>query len=252
MNYRTEVINDLTCHILDELPAGQSPRNIVVLCHGYGASGTDLVPLGQMLLRHPKMASTVQLLFPEAPLSLEELGMPDGRAWWPLDMYRLQKAVALGTFRDLRNDCPPQLPAAREKLRGLVEQWSLRSSIPLDRFVLGGFSQGAMLATDVTLQFDSNTAGLVVLSGTLLNEKVWQDRAGHHAALRVFQSHGTDDQILPFDAAGSLRDMLNQSGVVVDFMPFNGGHEIPFPVLNRFGTFLQEVFDDGVDDGTNA
>ena len=245
MNFRTEIINGLTCHIADGLAEGVRPRSVVVLCHGYGAPGTDLVPLGQMLLRQPKVSATVQFLFPEAPLSLEELGMPDGRAWWPLDMRRLQMAAALGTFRDLRKDCPPELPVAREMLLGLLGQWSERTSVPLTSFLLGGFSQGSMLATDVTLHLDRNPAGLVVLSGTLLNEDVWRERAKHHKTLRVLQSHGTNDPILPFAAASWLRDMLNQSGADVEFLPFAGGHEIPHAVLDRFGTFLRETIGDG-------
>lgn len=245
MSFSTDSICGLNCHVVDGLVQGTSPRCVVVLCHGYGAPGTDLVPLGQMLLRHPKIAASVQFLFPEAPLSLAEMGMPDGRAWWPIDMLRLQMAAALGTFRELRKDCPPELPAARESLKGLIQNWSERTGVPLNRFVLGGFSQGSMLATDVTLQLDENPAGLVVLSGTLLNEDVWRERASHHKLLRVLQSHGTEDPILPFSAAGSLRDMLNHAGADVEFLQFAGGHEIPHTVLDRFGTFLREVMGDG-------
>lgn len=240
MKMTTEQVNGLTCHVADRLEQGAKPDAVVILCHGYGATGTDLVPIGQMLLRHPKLAST-QFLFPEAPLSLEELGMPDGRAWWPIDMRRLQMAVALGTFRDLRNDNPPHLVTAREMLLGLIRQWRERTGLPVSRFVLGGFSQGSMLATDVTLQLEENPAGLVVLSGTLLNEDVWRERSVHHKLLRVFQSHGSNDPILPFAAAGWLRDLLNHAGADVEFLPFSGGHEIPLEVIQSAATFLSDV-----------
>ena len=245
MKLRTEIINGLTCHIADGLAEGVLPHAVVVLCHGFGAPGTDLVPLGQMLLRQPKMAATVQFLFPEAPLSLEAMGMPDGRAWWPIDMRKLQMAAALGTFRDLSKDCPAELPRARELLLGLIQTWTERSGVPLSHFVLGGFSQGSMLATDVTLQLDENPAGLVILSGTLLNADVWRERAPRHKTLRVLQSHGSNDPILPFAAAGALRDLLNNAGADVEFLPFSGGHEIPYTVLDRFGTFLREAIGDG-------
>ena len=245
MKLQTEILNGLTCHIADGLAEGVKPRCVVVLCHGYGAPGTDLVGLSQMLLRQPRMSAAVQFLFPEAPLSLEALGMPDGRAWWPIDMRRLQMAVALGTFHELRKDCPQELPAAREMLLGLIREWSQRSGVPLEHFILGGFSQGSMLATDVTLQLDKNPAGLVILSGTLMNEDVWRDRATHHKALRVLQSHGTTDPLLPFAAAGWIRDLLKQAGADVEFLPFAGGHEIPHNVLDRFGTFVREIVGDG-------
>lgn len=245
MKLSTETISGLTCHIADALPEGTQPRMVVILCHGYGAPGTDLVPIGQLLLRQPKLSTTVQFLFPEAPMSLEELGMPDGRAWWPIDMRRLQMAAALGKFRDLSKDCPPELMTARQKLLDLIHAWSKRSEVPLNHFILGGFSQGSMLATDVTLQLDQNPAGLVVLSGTLLNEDVWRERAPHHKTLRVFQSHGTHDPILPFAASVWLRDLLNQAGADVEFIEFTGGHEIPYEVLGQLGSFLREAVGDG-------
>jgi len=245
MNLSTETISGLTCHIADGLAPRAAPRIVVVLCHGYGAPGTDLVPLGQMLLRQPKMAGSVQFLFPEAPLSLEDIGLYDGRAWWNLDMRRLQMAAALGTFRELSRDVPDELPAARQKLMGLIEEWSKRTGTPINRFVLGGFSQGSMLATDVTLQLDENPAGLVILSGSLINEDVWRDRATHHKTLRVLQSHGTQDPVLPINSAGWLRDLLNHAGADVEFLQFSGGHEIPHAVLDRFGTFLRELIGDG-------
>lgn len=154
-------------------------------------------------------------------------------------------AVATGTFRELRSECPPQLPSSREKLTGLIQQWSERSGVPISRFVLGGFSQGAMLTTDVTLHLDENPAGLVLLSGTVQNEAAWKERAPKHKMLRVFQSHGTDDPILPFMAAGWLRDLLNQGGADVEFVQFPGGHEIPFEVLTRLGAFLRDANGDG-------
>ena len=241
MPLRIEAIGGLNCHILDDLPAGTPPQSIVVLCHGFGASGTDLVPLGEMFLRESQISGTVQFLFPEAQLSMEEYGMSDGRAWWPIDMHRLQMAAALGTIRDLRQDCPAELPVARQLLQGLIQEWSARTGVPLSRFVLGGFSQGSMLATDVTLQLDENPAGLVILSGTLLNEDVWRKQSVHHKKLRVFQSHGTHDPILPFAAAGWLRDLLIEAGADVEFLSFSGGHEIPFSVLNRLSRFLKEM-----------
>ena len=75
--------------------------------------GTDLVPLATMLPRFaPELQQRARFLFPEAPLDLAELGMPDGRAWWHLDIFQLQEAVATGRYRDMPNASPEGLPAA--------------------------------------------------------------------------------------------------------------------------------------------
>lgn len=242
MNARTETLGRLTCRVIDSLPAGKSPEFVVVLCHGYGAPGTDLVPFGPELLEHsPALAERVQFLFPEAPLDLGDLGMPGGRAWWHLDMWKLQNAVATGAIRDLREEQPEGLEFARQRLLAVIAEWSERTGVPLSRFVLGGFSQGSMLATDVTLHLDQNPAGLIVLSGTLLNEAVWRNLAPRRANLPVLQSHGTDDPILPYVCAELLCEMLSEAGAKIEFVPFRGGHAIPMVVFDKVASTLERV-----------
>ncbi len=240
MNAQTLTLGRLTCRVIDALPSGTPPESVVVLCHGYGAPGTDLVPFAPELLDHsPALAGRVQFLFPEAPLDLDEIGMPGGRAWWHLDMRRLQLAAMSGQIRDLCADRPEGLISSRERLLESIGLWSERVGVPVSRFVLGGFSQGSMLATDVALHLDENPAGLIVLSGTLLNEAEWRERAPRRKGLRVLQSHGDDDPLLPFAGAEALRDMLNEAGAVVEFVPFPGGHGIPAPVFDAVATTLE-------------
>ena len=66
-----------------ELGRGDGPA--ILLCHGYGAPGDDLVPLGRVI----DAGSGVRWFFPEAPLEVD-LGFGRPRAWWPIDMMRMQ------------------------------------------------------------------------------------------------------------------------------------------------------------------
>ena len=242
MNIQTLTIGQLNCRVIDDLPVGKPPEYIVVLCHGYGAPGTDLVPFGPELLEHsPGLAARIQFLFPEAPLDLEKLGMPGGRAWWHLNMWKLQRAVTTGEIRDLREEQPDGLEFTRQRLLALIAEWSERSGVPVSRFILGGFSQGAMLATDATLHLDENPAGLIVLSGTLLNEAKWRKLAPRHSGLSVLQSHGTDDPILPYMCAELLRDMLVEAGAKLEFVSFRGGHAIPMEVFDKVASTLEQL-----------
>jgi phospholipase/carboxylesterase len=242
MNIETVEVGGLSCCVVDALPAGVAPQMVVVLCHGFGASGTDLVPFGPELIESsPTLAERVQFVFPAAPLDLAEFGMPGGRAWWLLDMAKLQRAMTTGEFRDLRAEHPEGLDFARERLLAVIAEWSERTGVPLSRFVLGGFSQGSMLATETTLHLNENPAGLIVLSGTLLNEAVWRERVSLRAGLTVLQSHGQSDPILPFIAAEWLRDMLTDAGASVEFLPFRGGHAIPMPVIERVLALLERL-----------
>lgn len=243
MNIQT--LGKLTCRVVDQLGAGEKPEVVAVLCHGYGAPGTDLVPIAAELLHEFKdLAGRVRFLFPEAPLALDDVGMSGGRAWWPIDLVRLQLAAASGQFRNLSQDRPAGLVACRDMLVQTLHIASEQSGLPLSRFVIGGFSQGAMLATDVCLSLEENVGALVPLSGTLLNEAEWKQRMPIHAGLRVLQSHGVQDPLLPFSAAESLRDLLRESGAEVEFIRFNGGHQIPFEVLQKLGSLLESIAED--------
>lgn len=237
-----ESIGGLTCRIIDALPDGASPRLIVILCHGFGAPGTDLVPFGPELLDHsPALADRIQFVFPEAPIDLGDFGMSGGRAWWHLNMWKLQNAIANGEFRDLREEHPDGLDYARERLLSVVSTLCERTGVSTSQIVLGGFSQGAMLATETTLHLEGNPAALIILSGTLLNEKIWRSKVARRSGLTVLQSHGTSDPILPYLAAEWLRDMLTDANLKVEFVPFQGGHAIPMPVIDRMVALLERL-----------
>lgn len=218
---------------------GQTPDLVCILCHGFGAPGDDLVPLGIEILNHaPALHNRIQFVFPAAPLSLAAQGLPDGRAWWQIDMLELQRAVEWGELRDLRESTPAGLNEARLALQGVVTQLSAELGLSTSRMVVGGFSQGSMLATDLTLHLTEKPAGLIVYSGTLLNAAVWRSMADSCRGLRVVQSHGRSDPLLPFTLAEELRDMFLQVGADVEFHAFAGMHTIPQVAFNATVRFL--------------
>ncbi|REJ76521.1 MAG: phospholipase [Planctomycetota bacterium] len=234
----------LECNIVDREGARESPAVVAVFCHGFGAPGEDLVPVVGELGRHlGASADRVRFVFPAAPLRLDSEGIPGGRAWWPLDMARMQAAIEGGEFRDLRKDCPPQLADARRMLNELLSEIREETGLPMSRFVIGGFSQGSMLATDVALRADEAPGGVVVWSGTLLCEDEWRDAAPRRSGLPVVQSHGRSDPLLPFEAAEWLRDVLTGAGLEVQFLPFAGMHQIPAEALQAASRLIERVLD---------
>lgn len=239
MNVQETTLGGLTCQIIDRLPDGQSPRLVTVLCHGFGASGDDLVPFGAELFNlNPELSNKVRFIFPAAPHSLDQFGMFGARAWWPLDIAKLNAAIASGEFRDLRNDLPDELPQSRQMLIDLIDEVIAETGVPISRIVLGGFSQGSMLATDVALRLPETPAALCIWSGTLLCEEVWKELAAKRGALTVLQSHGRQDPLLPFKAAIWLRDMMIESGFDVDFIEFDGVHTIPIEAMHGLAALL--------------
>jgi phospholipase/carboxylesterase len=208
---------------------------LVVLLHGFGAPGDDLVALHRVL----DVPRETRFAFPHALLSLGAYGMGEARAWWEIDMVALEAALASGNIRDLSREEPVGLDLARAHVIAVID--ALRAELSPSHLVLGGFSQGAMLATDVALRTDQKLDGLALLSGTLLAEDVWLPRMVTRRGLPALVSHGTHDPILPFALAERLAAELTKAGIDVDFVKFRGQHEIPPVVLERLGALIRRV-----------
>jgi len=237
MRMTTTEMAGLTTRVLD---ACDEPQLAVILCHGFGASGDDLVPLGQMLLQSPKLAAAARFYFPAAPLDLSSIGMWGSRAWWMIDIEALNAALAEGRVRErIRNDRPEGLLEARTAIQGVLAAVMRDTGLPVSRVALGGFSQGSMVTLDVALQLDENPAALIAWSGTILNETEWRQRALLHKGMRVLQSHGRQDPLLPFNAAEVVRDLLTDAGCEVEFLPFDGPHTISEQGLTRASALLE-------------
>ena len=153
--------------------------------------------------------------------------------------------MAAGNPIDRRDEQPPELPSVRHRLQQFVDAARIEAGLPWSRVILGGFSQGAMLALDLCLRLPESPGGLVVFSGTLLNETAWREAAPARRGLRVLQSHGSEDALLSFAAARRLADLLLEAGLEVDFVPFRGPHTIPHEVMARFAVFLRERLNNG-------
>ena len=224
-------IAGLTTRVVE--PEGHDAAKLtVILLHGFGAPGDDLVDLGRYL------EVPARFVFPEAPLELAGM-YGDSRAWWMLDLARLEAELRTGRPHDRSAELPEGLPAAREQVSRLVDQVVARFATKDEHIVLGGFSQGAMLSLDVALHRTARLAGLVLMSGTLITESEWAPRMAQLAGTPVFQSHGRTDALLPFAVAETLRDKMKTAGALVEWHQFVGGHEIPPGVLAELSTFLR-------------
>ncbi len=237
----TTTLGPLTVRVVDDDARVGPPALVVVLCHGYGAPGSDLVGLaGEVLAQQPTLAGRVRFVFPEAPLDVATGAPPQGRGsggrmWWPIDMLHIQELAARGV---LTREPPKELAPARKALLAMLDVLQTSTGLPMSKIVLGGFSQGAMLTTDVALRLDEAPAGLCILSGALMGEDEWTKAAPKRKGLPVLQSHGTRDPILPFKGAEKLRDLLTTAGLGVKFVSFVGGHGIDGDVVDDLAAFI--------------
>lgn len=233
-------INSLDCIVVD---GGPSPRIAVVICHGYGASLEDLAPLSSEWIGFlEQSAEAFRFVFPDAHHSLAELGMPEGRAWWAINMARLAEAMQASNFDELHVHEPPGIEDARERLCGTIHEVIQGMDGEATPLVLGGFSQGAMLTMDVALRGDIPVPQLLLqFSGTMICEQHWRQALPRLKDTFVFQSHGKLDPILPYTSAVALNEMLSEAGVAQEFYSFLGPHTIDTESVARSAQMLQRL-----------
>jgi phospholipase/carboxylesterase len=223
---KTQSWGGLDVHVLGDTTSETSDR-VVVLLHGWGAPGDDLVPVARLLAR-----PDTRFVLPAAPLPHPA----GGRAWWHLDLERRQQAWAQGRVDEIAGDVPNGLDAARARVQALLRE--VRTRFRPRVLTLAGYSQGGMLSMDVALAADPPVDRVAVLSGTVIAEKQWKKGLARTPKPPLFLSHGREDVVLPFAMSERLKGLLEQNGFAVTWVPFDGGHDIPDPVITALRTFL--------------
>jgi phospholipase/carboxylesterase len=221
-------------HVEIAIDGARDRRTVVCLLHGFGASAQDLVPLSG------EIGTVRRWIFPHAPVPISIAGMSYGRAWFPRTESEMERALYGGYFLSLRAIQPAGLVEAAREVRSLVDDLS----IAWDDLVLGGFSQGAIVAAEVIRRAVADGGpfprAVVVFSGALVAEQWWREtRSGANsstAPLRlppVCAFHGAHDAVLPYAEGEALRDALESLGFSVEWNRFEGGHEIPASAVQR-------------------
>jgi phospholipase/carboxylesterase len=167
-----------------------------------------------------------------------------GRAWWELNVEALLSAVASGDFASMEEATPPGIALARSEVTNLVEHLVAKCGISHDQLVLGGFSQGAMISTDVALHLEQKPGLLVVFSGALICRDSWSVLAAKEPKLRVLQSHGEIDPVLAPGMGAALSRLLEENGHDLEFHSFMGGHTIPVQAMQALAMKVHSIVSD--------
>jgi len=205
----------------------------VVLLHGYGANMKDLAPLATLL---PELRE-YNWIFPDGPLKVEIGPHMYGKAWFPIDMEVMNSAMMSGGFEHLFSDHYPEgMEASSKLLRSFLKEHIS------GKLILGGFSQGSMMACDLVFNHRLEATSLVLLSSTLVaRDRLERSLENHPHRLPIFQSHGESDPVLPLHMARKLKEILDEYKYQVDYHEFPGGHEIPPRILQSLFQFLQRT-----------
>jgi phospholipase/carboxylesterase len=199
------------------------PGHLVILLHGYGADGNDLIGLAPVLA--PLMPDVV-FHAPNAPYPCE--GNPFGYQWFGIS--RLDPALTLAGVRSAA-------PCVDAFLDETMAQYGLDES----KTALVGFSQGTMMALQVGLRRAKPLAGIVGFSGMLAGPEVLQDEIKSRPPILL--AHGDSDQMLPHTLTERAAETLQQNEVAVAVHIAEGvGHGIDQTALSHAARFLLEVF----------
>lgn len=209
----------------------ENARELVVLLHGYGADFQDLAPIGQ----HLQFNRPVDWCFPNGPMEAGQGGLTFGRAWFPIDMERLQYALMHGKFPDYFAD---RVPEGLEKCADNIAELAFHLKESYDVIHLGGFSQGSMVAAYSAFRAEDITDKLMVLSGTFVAETAWRELVKGPLKFQSFQSHGIQDPTLPIAEARRLFEFLKEHNPNHEYHEFSGGHEIPQGILEKLTSFI--------------
>jgi phospholipase/carboxylesterase len=202
---------------------GGKPGHLVVLLHGYGADGNDLIGLAPVLA--PLMPDTV-FHAPNAPYPCE--GNPMGYQWFAI--ARGDPALTLAGVRSAA-------PCIDAFLDDTMAQYGLDES----KTALVGFSQGTMMALHVGLRRAKPLAGIVGFSGMLAGPDVLRDEIKSRPP--VLLAHGDEDQMLPHVLTEQATKVLADNGLAVGMHIAQGvGHGIDQSGLSHAARFLLEVF----------
>lgn len=168
-------------------------QKLVVLLHGWGADGADLLPLAPALVAQD---SGDAVFVPDAPYVCS--ANPFGRQWFELT----DPAAGLG-----RNAAACLEAAAL--IAAMLDGLSAELAVSSDQIVLGGFSQGGMVALTGGLSYTQPLRGLFCLSGAWLTS----DQAAQQPTdLPVFLAHGGADPVVPVSCMAQAASDLQAAG----------------------------------------
>jgi phospholipase/carboxylesterase len=175
--------------------SGLKPEALVILIHGYGSNGEDLISLAAMM--QPSLPYAV-FVAPNAPSQLPH--MAAAHQWWPIETFSMaERAVGAA--------------AAAPTLDAFISEELNKAGLTSDRMVLVGFSQGTMMALHVGLRRLEAVAGIVGISGMLVaSESLEADIRSRPPVLLI---HGTQDDVVPFRSMELASSALANAGVPV-------------------------------------
>lgn len=195
-------------HYLVREPKIKKEKNpLLLLLHGYGSNEEDLFSFASELPEEYYVVSA------RAPYDLQ----PYGHAWY---------AITFDADQNKFSD-DNQAIASRDLIAQFIDELILELPIDSENVTLIGFSQGTILSYAVALSYPEKIKRVVALSGYLNTGILASDYENNDFKnLKMFVSHGTQDQVIPVDWARKAPETLKNLGIEVDYKEYPIGHGV--------------------------
>ena len=202
----------MTSYILDVTSISplskNKPRQVIVLCHGYGGDGKDISALA---INWQRFLPDAIFLCPNAPEICSV--NPQGYQWF--DLASDEEEVIL-----------EKSLVAEKKLSIFLDQVFENFQLEPNNLALVGFSQGTMMGIQVGIKKKKKINCLIGYSGKIINQKHLSENI--NSKPKMFLMHGENDTIVPPTHLLEAKEYLKKNGINVKTKMFkNCEHRIP-------------------------
>ena len=200
---------------------GGAPKKLVVLLHGLGADGNDLIGLSPVWA---PLLPDAEFISPDAPFPCDF--SPFGRQWFSFQSRSPEHVLA-------------GVRAAAPILDNFLDE-ALKARGLTDRdMALVGFSQGTMMSLYIGLRRPKPVAAIVGFSGRLLAPELLASELRSRPPILLV--HGDADPVVPYDSLALAISGLAAAGITAEQLIRPGlGHGIDEDGLRRAGAFLRQ------------
>lgn len=179
---------------------------LFLLIHGYGSHEEDLFSFANDL---PETAHIVAV---RARYDI----MYGGYAWYDISFENNEKYMDIDQAIESRN-----------ALVDFIDRIVVQENLDATNVFIAGFSQGAILSYSIALNFPEKVKNVMILSGYPEYKIIGDfDRSKDFSHLNFYVSHGTEDAILPVEAARLGEELLIELNIKNQYHEYRSGHGI--------------------------
>lgn len=208
---------------------GKAERCVIWL-HGLGADGNDFVPIVPELNLPANL--NIKFVFPNAPVMPVSINngyqMP---AWFDISHNGISADVDRAGIANSMTDI------------GALIKHEEDSGIQPGNIMLAGFSQGAVIALMTGLHYPKRLAGIIALSGLLLDaETAIQQGSAANRDIPIFIGHGSEDQMVSAALGKTAYDALERASYPVEWHTYPMAHSVCSEEIHDISHWMQKIW----------